>query len=449
MNPKIFTVSEVNNYIATIIEEDELLNFIGVEGEVTNWSIWKGNTAFFSLRDESSLLNCVMFGVPPELARDIADGVLVLAIGKIRLYHKRGVHQLYCSEIRILSKVGRLFQLYNELKERLKREGLFDKPKKPLPPYPKRIAVVTSRNGAALQDIIKTLNRRYPLVELRLYHTQVQGDSAKYEIVRALKLADQDDVDLILLARGGGSLEDLWAFNEEMVVRTVYELKHPVVTGVGHEVDFTLVDFVADRRAPTPTGAAELVTPDVSELLKNLDILKQRSLNAMIKRFGEKARHLDSLKKVLMAHHPGRYLQSTLDRLEHQRLRMVSAIKRIVEKREWTLKSHLMTLSTLDPSIRLEDYHKRLQEALKKINDLIIKKVTDMELKLDFLKDKLELVSPEAPLQRGYVMVKKGKHLVKSSSQVSVDDEITLKFWDGDVEAVVKDVSDRGTGTGV
>jgi len=449
MKPKIFTVREVNEYIASILEEDENLNFIGVEGEITNWSIWKGNVAFFSLRDESSLLNCVMFGVTPELAREVCDGVLVLAVGKIRLYHRRGVHQLYCSQLKVLSKLGKLFQLYGELKERLKREGLFDKPKKSLPSFPKKIAVVTSREGAAFQDIIRTLSKRYPLVELRLYHTQVQGEAAKYEIVRALKLADQDDVDLVLLARGGGSLEDLWAFNEEMVVRAVYELRHPVVTGVGHEVDFTLVDFVADRRAPTPTGAAEIATPDAKEIVKTIDLLKSRMLNAVAKRLREENRHVESLSKLLLAHHPGKYLKPTKERLHSQVIRLKAAVRRNLEKHEWSLKSNLMALSGLDPSTQLEEHQRKVEETFERLKKITESNLEELALKLRLAREKLDFASPESLLRRGYVMVKKGTHLVKSSSQVQVGDAITLEFWDGNVGAVINRVASRGTRTGV
>ena len=205
---RVFTVSELTMYISDILESIPDLQWVTVEGEISNWSPWRNRYVFFTLKDERAILNCVIFNIHDLNMKDLGDGVLVRATGRIRVYPQKGQYQLQCEKIEIVSKLGRLYKLYHELKEKLRREGLFEKVKKPIPLFPKKIAVVTSRDGAAIRDVINTISRRYPLVELRLYHTAVQGEGAKYEIVRALTLADSDDVDIIILARGGGSFED-------------------------------------------------------------------------------------------------------------------------------------------------------------------------------------------------------------------------------------------------
>ncbi|MDN5338219.1 MAG: exodeoxyribonuclease large subunit [Thermotogaceae bacterium] len=289
--PVIYKVSQITSKIKELLETDPELIDVVVEGEVSNWKI-RGDHAYFVLKDEEAVLNCVMFGAVHR-ARNIEDGFHVLAYGRIGVYEKRGQYQLYCEQIQVVSKVGLLYQRYEELKNKLRKEGIFDKPKKVIPVFPKRIGVITSRDSAAYRDIYKVISKRYPLVEIYLFHTSVQGKEALVEIPKALKIADKYSLDLLILARGGGSIEDLWAFNEEVVVKSAFNLKTPLITGVGHEIDTTLVDFVADLRAPTPTGAASAAVPDIEELRHRLDLLLKNILSKLI----AKLRMLDDLIK--------------------------------------------------------------------------------------------------------------------------------------------------------
>lgn len=263
MLKKIYTVGEITQYIKELIEKGELNN-IWIEGEVSNFRKAIGNF-YFDLKDEKAILRCIMF--TPSLPFTLKNGMKVIVKGDIRVYEKKGYYQLYVKDIKI-GGVGELFIKFLELKEKLKKEGLFDeKYKKPLPKVPSKIAVVTSPNGAAIKDIQKVLLKRFP-VKIVLAPVRVQGEGAAEEIENAIRILNKrEDIDLIIIGRGGGSFEDLWAFNEERVARAIFESKIPIISAVGHETDFTISDFVADKRAPTPSAAAEMAVPDKKEIL--------------------------------------------------------------------------------------------------------------------------------------------------------------------------------------
>ena len=272
MLKKIFTVGEITEYIKNLIEGGELKN-IWIEGEISNFRKAIGNF-YFDLKDEKALLRCVMFS--PTLSFTPKNGMKVIVKGDIRVYEKRGYYQLYVKDIKI-GGIGELFIKFLELKEKLRKEGLFDeKYKKPLPKIPNKIGIVTSPNGAAIKDIQKVLSKRFP-VKIVLAPVRVQGEGAAEEIERAIKiLNERSDIDLIIVGRGGGSFEDLWAFNEERVARAIFESKIPVISAVGHETDFTIADFVADARAPTPSAAAEMAVPDKREILEWVEGMLKR-----------------------------------------------------------------------------------------------------------------------------------------------------------------------------
>ncbi len=442
---RVFTVSELTMYISDILESIPDLQWVTVEGEISNWSPWRNRYVFFTLKDERAILNCVIFNIHDLNMKDLGDGVLVRATGRIRVYPQKGQYQLQCEKIEVVSKLGRLYKLYHELKEKLRREGLFEKVKKPIPPFPRKIAVVTSRDGAAIRDVINTISRRYPLVELRLYHTAVQGEGAKYEIVRALTLADSDDVDIIILARGGGSFEDLWPFNEEMVVRKVYSLRHPVITGVGHEVDFTLVDFVADLRAPTPTGAAERSVPDMRELLKHLDTMFEKAGNNLMRKLQDMDRRFENMRKMLLVQHPSKKLERRLEDCDRFLKMLESSVNRKLDKTLWDLETLWMETLKGDPSDRIE----KLEESLGSLSGVLREKIggriRDMEHGMTLIKEKLKNVDPRGPLRKGYALVRRAGKIVRRVHVLEQDDNIELNFHDGVAEAVVRKVGDRRT----
>ncbi len=286
---KIFTVSEISSYIREIIEGEGLIN-IWVEGEISNFREAIGHY-YFDLKDEKAVIRCVMFS--PSLPFTPKNGMKVIVKGDIRVYEKKGYYQIYVKDIKV-GGVGELFIKFLELKEKLEKEGLFDeKHKKALPKIPSTIGVVTSPNGAAIKDIQNIISRRFP-VRLLLAPVRVQGEGASEEVARAIKMLNmRDDVDLIIVARGGGSWEDLWAFNDEMVARAIFESRLPVITAIGHETDYTIADFVADKRAPTPSAAAELAVPERMKIMEEIAEMARRMENAMRRRIEERKARME------------------------------------------------------------------------------------------------------------------------------------------------------------
>lgn len=281
MNEQILSVTDVNRYIKDLFTVDGFLNNVTVKGEISNLKIHGRGHLYFSLKDENSKINCVMFNYAPKVSFELNDGMSVQVKGRVNVYEASGSYQIYVNEM-TNDGVGNLYQLFEELKKRLNNEGLFDEThKQKLPRIPKKIGVITAPTGAAVKDIISTINKRYPLCEILIFPTLVQGDGAKENIVKMIEKANETDVDLIILGRGGGSIEDLWAFNEEIVARSIFNSKKTIISAVGHEIDFTISDFVADLRAPTPTGAALMAVPDQYEIMRYLNEYKGRITNVL------------------------------------------------------------------------------------------------------------------------------------------------------------------------
>ncbi|HEY8542589.1 MAG TPA: exodeoxyribonuclease VII large subunit, partial [Pseudothermotoga sp.] len=271
---KIYTVSEVNYYIENLINDDPYLTDIQIVGEVVDCKERNGHL-FFSLKDEFTTIGCVFFGAALR-GVNLTDGQTVHAYGDVRVYPPRGVYRFQCKQLKILPQRGLLFMKMREVYEKLQKEGIFEKPKRSLPKYPRRIGIITSRSSAAYQDVLRTISERYPFVEILLYHTGVQGEDAKISLIKALKDANSEDLDVVLITRGGGSADDLWIFNDEEVVRAVYKLRHPVISGIGHQIDTVLIDLVADYSAHTPTAAAQAAVPEKSQVLSYAITLMQK-----------------------------------------------------------------------------------------------------------------------------------------------------------------------------
>ncbi len=391
-----WSVGELTTYISTLFDEDEILQHVLVRGEVSNWSRASSGHCYFTIKDSKAQLKCVMWkNAAAHLLVDPLDGDEVIVWGRIGIYPTRGLYQLYAEGLQPVGQ-GALYAQFDALKRRLDAEGLFDTARKrPLPRYPRRIGIVTSLQAAALRDILHVLHRRYPLAEVIISPTLVQGDEAPPQIVNALRRLYRENVDVILLARGGGSIEELWAFNNERVVRTVAESPVPLITGVGHETDFTLVDFAADCRAPTPSAAAEMATPDHADLLAEVQRMRQA---------------LETLARQRLVHWH-RDIEHAWQRLDH--LAPTSHLQRL--KHEVALRRQRLTDHT----------HTRLHLA---------------RAQLTGAHAQLRALDPHAVLQRGYAMVRNTRtgHFVHSIHDVIPGDQLHIHVSDGTIHATTQ-----------
>ncbi len=393
---KPYTVSQLMARIRSTVETDPRLMDVWVEGEISNFRQVASGHCYFTLKDGGAELRCVMWRDRARGMRALpANGDSVLAHGRVGVYEQRGDLQLYVDALEPLG-LGWLYQEYERLKARLEAEGLFAaERKRPLPRFPRRIGVVTSPDAAALRDILNILSRRYPLAEVVLAPTLVQGEEAPPQIIAALRaLNAREDIDVILLARGGGSLEELWAFNDERVARAVAASRIPVVCGVGHETDFSLADFAADRRAPTPSAAAELATPDRAELLQQVRTL---------------------------------------------RVRLARALEADLARRRERVRGQVRALRRLSPALRLAQARQRLDDLAERAGRAVRHQIAVRRERLAGLAGRLEGVSPLATLERGYAIVQRAADglIVRSPAQVEVGDALRVRVHEGEFKARV------------
>lgn len=439
----VIGVIEITKRIVSIVEKDEVLQNVTVRGEISNFK-FSGPHAYFSLKEEDYLLNCVMFNALYRHPKEIKEGTIVNATGSVRIYPKRGTYQLYVEMVQESADYGELYKKLEELKIKLKNAGIFDKPKKPIPPFPKCIAVVSSKTSAAFHDVVKTIRKRYPLTSILLFHTSVQGKDAFLEIVNALESADRSDADIVLLVRGGGSIEDLWNFNEESVVKKVYEMKKPIITGIGHEIDITLVDYVADKRAPTPTGAAEYATPDIKELEKHMNIIFSNILNELNQDLDQKIDKIKNFKKRLDFLSPINQLMIKKEKINEAFSKMNKIFGGFLkEKHSEILRSgdaiiHSRVIRMID--IMPERLNSKV-DTLKRIIANEMSKKSSM-IEKSFLS--LSLHDPYAPLQRGYAIISKNQHPVKSVEELRKKDKIELELFDGKILSEVLEIDKNG-----
>ncbi len=397
--PINWTVSQLTAYLQQLLSEEELLRDLWVVGEVSNATRATSGHFYFTLKDANASLRCVMWRQQVNYQLFLPkNGDLIIAHGYIDVYPPAGVYQLYTDNLIALG-AGVLYQEFLQRKAKLEKEGLFDADrKKPLPPFPRKIGIVTSLQAAALQDMLNTLKRRYPLAEVIIAPAVVQGDEAAPTLIRALKQLDEKiKPDVIILARGGGSIEDLWAFNDEGLVRTIAALQTPIVTGIGHETDFTLADFASDLRAPTPTAAAEMVTPNLPDLQANLQNLSQRLQNAALSR--------------LSSH------RSRLSQYAH-RLSMSSPLNRVNIARQ-----------------RLDEWTRRLELYLAH-------HLESQRSKVELYFHRLEALNPQVILKRGYALLTKPEgNLIRSIEQVVVGESIQARLKDGQMAVQIESVT--------
>jgi exodeoxyribonuclease VII large subunit len=416
MNNEVsLTVTDINNYIKNIVDGDFFLSNVTLKGEISNLKFHTRGHLYFSLKDENSKINAVMFNYKNLGLNFIPkDGMNVIVKGKVSVFTTGGSYQITVSNMKE-DGIGNLYILFEELKRRLQREGLFSpEHKKKLPRIPKKVGVITAATGAAVKDIISTINRRFPLTEIILFPTLVQGVGAKENIVKMINEANESDVDVIILGRGGGSIEDLWAFNEEIVARAIYNSNKPIVSAVGHEIDFTISDFVSDMRAPTPTGAAELVVPSKVEIQSYLNDYKGRIISVINKKIKSYTDTFSKLKSTYILKNPISMYEIDEQKLDNM-LEKLGSIMTYKLERE---KSELNNLS-------------------KMISPNILNRLDKEKIKLENIETKLNLLNPENILKKGYSLTLVEGKIVKSINSVKKGSIIDTKFSDGIIKSEV------------
>ncbi len=398
-NREYITISDINRIIKFTIDSNELLRDVYIKGEISNLKYHGRGHLYFSLKDEFSKINAVMFNYKSSgLDFEPKDGDAVLVHGKISVYEASGSYQIYVDSMH-QDGIGNLYQLFEELKKKLSKEGLFDEIyKKKINRLPEKIGVITASTGAAIRDIISTINKRYPLVQIYVFPTLVQGNDAAPNIVKMIELANTFPLDTIILGRGGGSIEDLWAFNEEIVARAIFNSEIPIISGVGHEIDFTISDFVADLRAPTPTGAAILATRDKEEIINYLETCKNRINNALDNK-----------------------LQNAYELLKKYKSNYI-----------------------LNNPMRLYDMQEQKLDILyDKLNSIINLRIDNYNKQIETYKIKLNLLNPVNIIDKGYSIVYKDNKIIKDVSLLKEKDDINILVKNGKINATVKGVDKK------
>lgn len=400
---KPLKVNEVNSYIKRMISSDMILSNLQVEGEISNFKHHYSGHMYFSLKDDKSKIKCVMFkSENEEIPFRLEEGMKIIASGYISLFEREGDYQLY---IRNIEKkgIGDLYKAYEELKNKLQKEGLFDPShKKEIPQMPRRIGVVTSATGAAVKDIVSIIKRRYPPAKILIYPSLVQGPGAADEIIKGLKYLDaMDGIDLIITGRGGGSIEELFAFNDEALARCIYNLKTPLISAVGHETDFTIADFVADLRAATPSAAAEMSVPDISYLYDDL-----RNKYSILSKF-------------------------ILNKLQDNKS---------------DLKMFERVLKYNNPTLILRDKKQEVDILYRNLNEIIDRRLTKEEKRLSIFEGHLSVLNPYLFLEKGYgVLYKSSGKIIKDINEIDVEEEINILLKDGSIKTKILQINEGGT----
>lgn len=397
MSQQILSITQINEYIKAVIDNDNLLSGVVVRGEISNYKMYPSGHHYFTLKDDNTALKCVMFkGNAVRLRFRPENGMKVIALGRVSVYPRDGAYQLYCTNMTV-DGVGDLHAAFEQLKSKLSAQGLFDpQHKKAIPAYPETIGIVTSEAGAAIHDMLRILNKRYPLVRVRLLPVRVQGVEAPAEIVEAIKYANRHKLaDVLIVGRGGGSIEDLWAFNDEKVAYAIYESEIPVISAVGHEPDVTISDYVADVRAATPSNAAEIVAPDQAALKQHLDGIYSAMIHALTRQIRACALQLKTLSNNPYLKSPKGYLEQQSKLLDSLTVHMIAAGDKVL--------------------------HNKKQQYVS-------------------LTAKLDAMSPLKVLTRGYAMIQKDDKVVRSASELEPGDHINVRFSSNAAVAVVEEL---------
>lgn len=440
MERQYVSVHALNRYIKAVLDNDMQLQTVYIRGEISNYRPHPSGHMYFTLKDDQteSSISAIMFASQARYLKfRLRDGMKVFITAQVSVFERAGRYQLYVRSMQE-DGLGNLYLRFNELKQTLEREGLFNTMhKKAIPVMPERLAILSARQGAALQDVLRTLHQRYPLVRRDIYPVPVQGRDAYKYIVETLSQIDQLGYSTILLVRGGGSIEDLWNFNEEALARCIYDLKTPIITGVGHETDFTLVDYVSDLRAPTPTAAAVAAVPSQKELLSHLENKIMQLSNVMRKTIYLEKQKLEKYTHSYVFTDPSRIFEIKFMKLDSVHLKLNNYKIRIKQKSHYEMHKKVIQLNTLIKQKQLIETKNisNKQELLKNCFENYLK---NKKTSFSYCIEKLDLLSPLKTLQRGYIISKKNDSIIKSVKDLHTDDTITLVYADGEKEVIVK-----------
>ncbi|MBM6584841.1 exodeoxyribonuclease VII large subunit [Pediococcus acidilactici] len=438
------TVSALTQYIKRKFDVDPYLHRVYVVGEISNFRLRVNGHQYFSIKDEQAKINVIMFkSAFAKVKFQPEEGMRVIVSGRISVYPGNGSYQLYVDSMQP-DGVGALYQAYEQLKAKLDKEGLFKAPKQAIPRFPKKIAVVTSRSGAVIRDIITTVKRRYPIVQLVLFPVAVQGNEAAPNIAAQIKFINTlPNFDTIILGRGGGSIEDLWPFNEEVVARAIFESRIPTISSVGHETDTTIADLVADVRAATPTAAAELATPVLTDVLTDLQKTELRVINAFKNILKIKQQQARQLENSYIFQEPQRLYEGYVQNVDQLAERLRNAQKQYLADRSAELVKLQHRLLVNNPQNQVDLATQKVGYLREQLLSVITRRFTQSQTQMQKLVAALDNLSPLRIMSRGYTYVTKNEQVVNSVEKLSVNDAIKLNFSDGSADAIIKTINNE------
>ena len=439
---KYLSVTTLTKYLKMKFDKDPYLERVYLTGQVSNFRK-RPTHQYFSLKDDRAVIQATIWsGIYQKLGFNLEEGMKINVIGRVQVYEPSGSYSIIIEKAEP-DGVGALAIQFEQLKKKLSEEGLFqERFKQAIPQFAKRIGVVTSRSGAVIQDIITTVSRRFPCVEIVLYPTKVQGEGAAEEIARNITRANErEDLDVLIIGRGGGSIEDLWAFNEEIVVRSIFESRLPIISSVGHETDVTLADFVADKRAATPTAAAELATPVTKlDLLTYLKNQEKRMATAVQNTLSKKKESLRGLSQSVIFRQPERLYDGYLQRLDQLMLRLKQGLNGELVRNQQKVQAQIHRLVQLSPNVKIQRYQDHIQQLKKLIRSQMAVIYDTKVAEVKRLSEALLMLDTSRIVARGYAIVKKEDTVVSSANDLKKNDQVMLMMRDGHVELEVKDV---------
>ena len=444
MNDKYISVTQLTRYIKYKIDNDANLNEVFLKGEISNFKAHSRGHFYFTLKDEGSRINAIMFSSATRSVKFVPqDGMKVLVECKIGVYEATGNYQVYVSDM-MEDGLGNLYIAFKQLQEKLEKEGLFrEDHKKKIPKIPMKIGIITAPTGAAIRDILSTIKRRFPLAETILFPALVQGELAKEDIVKKIKIANTYDLDVIILGRGGGSIEDLWPFNEEIVARAIYDSVIPIISGVGHEIDFTISDFVADLRAPTPTGAAEMAVPSKEDLLVYFNQMNKRNTKAILNIIENDRQILKRYQESYILKNPMSLYEKLEQNFDHLYERLIMVINNIITLNGERLNKLKSSFIFKNPKMLFIDKAYNYNDLISRLRLSINKNIDDNKNRYVNLLSKLEVLNPITTLKRGYSITKVSDKPIKSIKGIKKDMVINSELYDGVLVSKVIDIKEN------
>ena len=441
MDIKYYTITALNRAIKNMFDSKPELNRVYIKGEISNFKHHSRGHLYFTLKDENSRIAAVMFqSYADKLTFEPEDGMKVLVSGRVTVYEATGGYQIYVDQMD-LDGIGNLYLEYEKLKKKLQEEGLFNpEHKRKIPRFPKKIGIITAPTGAAIRDILSTIKRRYPICETILFPALVQGTGSKESIVEQITRAQDFDLDVIICGRGGGSIEDLWSFNEEIVARAIYNSKIPIISAVGHEIDFTIADFVADLRAPTPTGAAEMAVPNLVDLISIINQYKIRANENIKNIININTRKLNNLKESYVLKNPLALYEAKEQKLDNYIDNLNKYIKQLLDNYSNKLNNLKESYVLKNPLAPYEIKREKINNYIDILNKIIKTNINNKNHKYILTINKLELLNPLNILNKGYSLVTKDNQIIKEANTLKPQDELNIRFYKGTIKAEVKEI---------